>query len=122
MDQRPPHTYAPVPKPRWVKNARRNVVIRAPERGRCRTYEGHAGGTCSVRCARRAPAGTVINMTSLQPELAVRQGRDAVAFYVAAFGATEIYRVGGTDESPSLVAQLTVGDATFWVSDEAPES
>jgi PhnB protein len=61
-------------------------------------------------------------MTSLQPELAVRHGRDAVAFYVAAFGATEVYRVGGTEESPSLVAQLAVGDAQFWVADESPES
>ena len=61
-------------------------------------------------------------MTSLQPELAVRGGRAAVAFYVAAFGATEVYRVGGTDELPQLVAQLTVGDAAFWVSDEAPDS
>jgi PhnB protein len=59
-------------------------------------------------------------VTSLQPELAVRRGREAVAFYTAAFGATETYRVGGTDDMPELVAQLTAGDATFWVSDEAP--
>jgi PhnB protein len=56
------------------------------------------------------------------PELSVRRGRDAVDFYVRAFGAVEVYRVGGTDESPELVAQLAVGGASFWVSDEAPAS
>jgi uncharacterized glyoxalase superfamily protein PhnB len=30
-------------------------------------------------------------------ELSVRHGRDAVAFYVAAFGAKIVYQVGGTD-------------------------
>jgi PhnB protein len=58
--------------------------------------------------------------TSISPELAVRRGRAAVEFYEKAFGAQEIYRVGGTDENPSVVAQLSVGNATFWVSDESP--
>ena len=43
-----------------------------------------------------------------------------VEFYKAAFGAVEIYRVGGTDEHEEVVAQLTIGDASFWVSDESP--
>ena len=55
------------------------------------------------------------------PQLSVRRGREAVAFYEAAFGAVEIYRVGGTDDSPEVVAQLSVGEASFWVSDESPE-
>ena len=58
--------------------------------------------------------------TGLMPELRVRRGREAVAFYVAAFGAVEVYRVGGTDESPSVVSQLTVGGNGFWVADESP--
>jgi PhnB protein len=58
----------------------------------------------------------------VQPELSVRRGREAVEFYMAAFGAVEIYRVGGTDEHESVVAQLTVGDAPFWVSDESPSN
>jgi PhnB protein len=37
------------------------------------------------------------------------------------FGAVVEYRVGGTDEHESVVAQLSVGGASFWVSDEAPE-
>jgi PhnB protein len=56
----------------------------------------------------------------ISPELSVRRGRAAVDFYVAAFGAVEIYRVGGTDEHEEVVAQLSVGDSTFWVSDESP--
>jgi PhnB protein len=61
-------------------------------------------------------------MTSIQPELAVRRGREAVAFYVAAFDATVVHLAGGTDAEPAVVAQLTAGDATFWVSDEAPDA
>ena len=53
----------------------------------------------------------------ISPQLAVRRGREAVAFYQAAFGAVEVHRVGGTDEDPSVVSQLTVGDAAFWVAD-----
>ena len=57
---------------------------------------------------------------SVSPELSVRRGREAVDFYEAAFGAVEIYRVGGTDEHEDVVAQLSVGNGTFWVSDESP--
>ena len=53
-------------------------------------------------------------------QLAVRRGRAAVEFYKAAFGAVEVYRVGGTDEHESVVSQLRIGPATFWVADEAP--
>jgi PhnB protein len=44
-----------------------------------------------------------------------------VRFYEEAFGAVVIYRIGGTDDEPSIVAQLSIGDAQFWVSDESPE-
>jgi PhnB protein len=54
------------------------------------------------------------------PELSVRRGRAAIEFYKAAFGAVEDYRVGGTGAHEQVVAQLSVGGATFWVSDEAP--
>lgn len=57
---------------------------------------------------------------SILPQLSVRRGRAAVEFYQAAFGATEDYRVGGTDRHPSVVAQLSVGGASFWVADESP--
>ena len=54
-------------------------------------------------------------------QLSVRRGSEAVAFYRKAFGAEVVFSVGGDEESPDVVAQLVVGDATFWVSDEAPE-
>ena len=50
----------------------------------------------------------------------MRRGRAAVAFYEAAFGAIEVYRVGGTDDHESVVSQLAVGSTTFWVADESP--
>src|SRR6266550_1732981 len=57
---------------------------------------------------------------SVSPQLSVRRGREAVEFYKAAFGAVEIYRVGGTEENEDVVAQLAVGSGSFWVSDESP--
>jgi ribose 5-phosphate isomerase B len=54
-------------------------------------------------------------------QLSVRRGREAVEFYKAAFGAVEVYRVGGTDEHEAVVSQLTVGTISFWVADESPE-
>ena len=50
----------------------------------------------------------------------MRRGHAAVEFYKAAFGAVEDYRVGGTDDDDDVVAQLSVGDASFWVADESP--
>ena len=58
---------------------------------------------------------------SVQAQLAVRRGPAAVDFYKTAFGAVEEHRVGGTDEHEAVVAQLSVGNASFWVSDESPE-
>jgi PhnB protein len=58
---------------------------------------------------------------TVSAQLAVRRGRDALEFYKAAFGAIEVHRVGGTDEHESVVAQLAVGDSSFWVADESPE-
>jgi len=58
--------------------------------------------------------------TRILPQLSVRRGRAAVEFYKAAFGAVEDYRVGGTEQHEELVAQLSVGGASFWVSDESP--
>jgi PhnB protein len=63
----------------------------------------------------------VSRVTRVWPQLSVRRGREAVDWYATAFGAVEDFRIGGTDEEPSVVAQLSVGDAVFWVSDEAPE-
>jgi PhnB protein len=66
-------------------------------------------------------AGAHTTQISVSAQLSVRRGREAVAFYEAAFGAVEVYRVGGTEDNPDVVSQLTVGNATFWVADESPE-
>jgi PhnB protein len=52
-------------------------------------------------------------MPSIQPELWVERPAAAVAFYKAAFGATVMHSVGDGDD---IVAQLSVGDAAFWVT------
>ena len=57
---------------------------------------------------------------SVSPQLSVRRGREAVRFYEAAFGAREVYRVGGTDADESVVSQLAIGETSFWVADESP--
>jgi PhnB protein len=56
----------------------------------------------------------------ISPELSVRRGRAAVEYYKAAFAAIELLRVGGTDDQEDVVAQLSVGSGSFWVSDESP--
>src|ERR1035441_5934915 len=56
----------------------------------------------------------------VQAQLSVRDGRGAIDFYKAAFGAAEVYRFGGTDDLPDVVAQLAVGNSVFWVEDESP--
>jgi PhnB protein len=59
-----------------------------------------------------------MSQTRIYAQLSVRRGREAIEFYRSAFGAVEDFRVG--DEQ--VVAQLSVGDATFWVADESPEN
>ncbi len=56
-------------------------------------------------------------MPSISPWLNVRNGSRAVEFYKSAFGATELFRIG---DEHSTVAQLSIGGAEFWLSDESP--
>jgi len=56
---------------------------------------------------------------SVAPMLSVRRGAQAVAFYKAAFGATELFKIEAPDGA--IVAQLAVGASDFWVADESPE-
>ena len=51
--------------------------------------------------------------------LSVRNGARAVEFYIAAFGALEVYRV--EDPGGSVISRLAIDGAEFWVSDESPE-
>src|SRR5215475_12557237 len=59
-----------------------------------------------------------VHKTSISPMLSVRNGSKAVEFYKAAFGADELFRIG---DEKSVVAQLSVGGAEFWLADESPE-
>ena len=57
--------------------------------------------------------------TSIAPWLSVRGSAKALAFYKSAFGATEVFRLDGPDDS--IVARLSIDGAEFWLSDESPE-
>jgi PhnB protein len=65
---------------------------------------------------RRSPMS---RKTSIAPMLSVRNGKKAIEFYKAAFGAGELFRV--ESESGEVVARLSVEDAEFWLADESPE-
>jgi PhnB protein len=54
--------------------------------------------------------------TQVTATLSVRDWPRAIAFYKAAFGAMELYRVPGGG-----VGQLAIDDAEFWVAEESPE-
>ena len=56
--------------------------------------------------------------TTLAAFLSVRNGAKAVEFYKSAFGAIELFRL---EDNGSVVANLSVDGASFWVSDESPE-
>jgi PhnB protein len=59
-------------------------------------------------------------MASVAPWLSVRRGAEAVEYYKAAFGAVVVHR--HENESGEIVAQLSVGEAVFWVADDADHS
>jgi PhnB protein len=54
--------------------------------------------------------------TRIAPWLSVRRGAEAVDYYKAAFGATELHRF--ENEAGEIVARLSVGGADFWVADD----
>jgi PhnB protein len=55
----------------------------------------------------------------IAPMLSVRRGAAAVDFYVAAFGAQVLFRFDAPDGT--LVAELSLDQSRFWVTDESPE-
>ena len=59
-----------------------------------------------------------MSATSLAPFLSVRRAKAAVAFYIQAFGAREIFRI--ENDTGDVVARLSVDGAEFWLSDESP--
>jgi PhnB protein len=61
----------------------------------------------------------MLTPTTIAPFLSVRNSARAVEFYKSAFGAIELLRV--EDPGGSVLANLSVDGAGFWVSDESPE-
>jgi len=76
-----------------------------------------AGSKTSSR-AKKAPNARLAIATAIAPWLNVRNGARAVEFYKAAFGATELFLLA---DGGSVVAQLSIDGAQFWLSDESPE-
>jgi PhnB protein len=58
--------------------------------------------------------------TRIAPWLSVRRGAEAVDYYKAAFGATQLHRF--ENEAGEIVARLSVGGADFWVADDPGSS
>jgi PhnB protein len=69
----------------------------------------------STRARRSEPL-----QTSIAPWLSVRRGAEAVDYYKAAFGAAELHR--HENDAGEIVAQLSIGGADFWVSDDPTSS
>ncbi len=59
--------------------------------------------------------------TSIAPWLSVSQATEAVDYYKVAFGAIERYRIED-DAGKIVVAQLTVGEADFWLQEDIDSS
>ncbi len=59
--------------------------------------------------------------TSLAPWLSVSQATEAVAYYKAAFGAVERYRLED-DVGKIVVAQLAIEGADFWLQEDIDSS
>jgi PhnB protein len=59
-------------------------------------------------------------LTTIVPWLSVKNSAAALAFYKAAFGATESFLL--EDPDGAIVARLSVDGAEFWLSDESPEN
>jgi len=59
------------------------------------------------------------HQTAIIPTLSVRNGAAALEFYKKAFNATELMCVTGDDGS--VVAELSIDGARFFVADESPE-
>lgn len=58
-------------------------------------------------------------VTTIAPLLSVKNSAAALAFYKAAIGATESFRL--EDPDGAIVARLSIEGAEFWLSDESPE-
>jgi PhnB protein len=60
------------------------------------------------------------NKTTIKPFLTVANGREAVQFYVSAFGAIETKRFDMPDNK--ITSEIEIENAEFYVGDEEPEN
>jgi len=60
---------------------------------------------------------TPTTLTTLTTLLNVRRGAEAIDFYARAFDAATLSRMDAPDGS--VVAQLSIGQSTFWLADES---
>lgn len=58
---------------------------------------------------------------SITPALVVKGGKQAIAFYTAAFGAQTLGVMYGPDGQSVMHAELKIGDSVIFLGDEAPE-
>ena len=61
----------------------------------------------------------LVRQAAISALLSVRSGARAIDFYKTAFGAMELSRI--EDPDGAVVAKLSIGDAEFWLADEAVE-
>lgn len=59
--------------------------------------------------------------TSIAPWLSVSRATEAMDYYKAAFHAVELYRLED-DAGKVMVAQLTIGNADFWLQEDLDSS
>ncbi len=67
------------------------------------------------------PPDEIAGLLTVSAQLSVRDGRAAVKFYRDAFGAVELFRLPGDGDDEIQLAQLSVGNAFFWVAEESAE-
>lgn len=58
---------------------------------------------------------------SLSPYITVQDAKSAIAFYVAAFGAKEVFRLLDPADGRIGHAEIIIGDVTIMLSDEYPD-
>lgn len=112
------------PDPRFVDRLRRRIVaalehtdlpvIELPERTTAMT------DTATTTAATTAPSTTSNVTTTIRPYLCVSPAADAIVWYRANLGAVETIRYTGDDGRVGH-AELAIGGATFFLSDEYPE-
>ena len=97
MVPQPRRERRPISAPRrWVRGRRDQQADERPDQAPCNGWP----------------------VAGIQPELWVDRAREAVAFYVKAFGARLLHRVGDGDD---IVAQLAVEGSAFWVAAAGPD-